>query len=118
MYGRLRVPRLGVLAALLALAAQLAVGATVPRALAGFGFGVICHTDAPTDPAGHHAPAPPLRCPLCAALATPTPLLAGAAVIAMSARVFFPFAAAAPPATGPPVRVVQAAQPRGPPSLA
>lgn len=118
MDGRFRFPRLGVFATVLALAAQLAVGATVPRPLAGFGYGVICHADAPPGtPGQHHAPLP-MRCPLCAALATPTPLIASAPLLVRSARIFFPFAAPPPPATGPPVRFVIAARPRGPPPLA
>ncbi len=118
MEGRLRFPRLGLLAALLALAAQLAVGAVVPSPLMGFGQAVICHADAPAGtPGKQHAPLP-MHCPLCAAMATPSPLLATAPPIARTARVFFPFAASPAPAIGPPARFFLAAQPRGPPPLA
>lgn len=118
MDGRLRLPRLGLLAALLALTAQLAVGAVVPSPLMDFGDNVICHADAPAGtPQQHRAPLP-MRCPLCAAMATPAPLLATAPPIVAVARVFYPFAAPPPPATGPPTRCVFAAQPRGPPPLA
>lgn len=118
MDGRFRVPRLGLLAALFALAVQLAVGAIVPSPLMGFGDAVICHADAPAGvPQRHHAPLP-MCCPLCAAMAAPAPLLATAPPIVAVARVFYPFAALPPPATGPPARVIFAAQPRGPPPLA
>lgn len=118
MDGRFRFPRLGLLAALFAVTVQLAVGAIVPSPLMGLGDAVICHADAPAGtPQQHHAPLP-MRCPLCAAMATPAPLPATAPPIAAVARVFYPFAAPTPLATGPPARFVFAAQPRGPPSLA
>lgn len=117
MDGRFRFPRLGLVAALLALTVQLAVGAIVPTPLMGVGSAVICHADAPAGvPQQHHAPLP-MRCPLCAAMATPAPLLATAPPIVGVARIFYPLAGATPPAIGAPSRFVFAAQPRGPPPL-
>jgi hypothetical protein len=116
----------GLLLVLLALVAQLAFGAVVPRpevALALDEAGVICHAASPTDgtpsPAHHH-PMPDCQfCPLCTSLATPGIVLPGAPPrpplpqVAAFHRPGLP-----PPATAPPVAVLLAAQPRGPPTLA
>lgn len=119
-----RIPPSGLFLALLALVAQLAFGAIVPRPEIALVFehaGPICH--APTPPGvpatPTHRPAPDWHfCPLCTALATPAPvpLDAGPHVppppIAAFHRPGLP-----PPATAPPAIALLAAQPRGPPSL-
>ncbi len=118
---RLGFLRVGLFAALLALAGQLAWGATVPDpALAKLGLGVICHTgdagSAPTGPA-HRAPDCAL-CPLCAAIAMPAPALAKPPLlprprVAATTPAVIPAAAITPP-----TRTAVAAQPRAPPALA
>jgi hypothetical protein len=119
-----RLPAAGVFLALLALVAQLAFGAVVPRpevALALDEAGVICHAAAPSDgrtpPAHHHMPDCQF-CPLCMSLATPGIVLPGAGpnppspLAAVFRRPGLP-----PPATAPPVPALLSAQPRGPPVL-
>ena len=118
---RLGFRRVGLLWALLALAGQLAWGATVPDpALQQLGLGVICHAGraggAPTAPA-HRAPDCAL-CPLCAALATPVPTLGRAPALPPPRAVAVVPAVVLPPATAPPPEPLIAAQPRGPPALA
>ncbi|MGA3399608.1 MAG: hypothetical protein ABSC95_10340 [Acetobacteraceae bacterium] len=119
-----RVPASGLFLALLALVAQLAFGAVVPRpevALVLDEAGVICHASAPSDgttpPAHHHMPDCQF-CPLCMSLATPGIVLASAGPkppppqVAAFRRPGLP-----PPAIAPPVAAVLSAQPRGPPVL-
>jgi hypothetical protein len=128
-----RIPASGLFLALLALVAQLAFGAVVPRpevALLLNDFGTICHAPAPSDrtapsdgtkpPVQHHHNAPDcLFCPLCMSLATPGIVLPDAMPgppppqVAAFRRPGLP-----PPATAPPVAALLSAQPRGPPALA
>jgi len=116
---RLHLLRTGLLISLLALAGQLAFGATVPE----FGLArgpAICHAGA-----GHEKPVPSRQhdrgcvlCPLCATLMAPSPTLVPPPVLptppilATEPAATPPFAAARVP------MVASAAQPRGPPSLA
>ena len=118
---RPRLMRFGLLAALLALSAQLAFGAAVPQpALGEVGFGIICHSGtngaAPTQP-GHHAPDCAL-CPLCVALAMPGPTLTAPPPMPVPGVVVVLASCMPPPQTGPPYFPVRSARPRGPPSLA
>ena len=117
----LRLRRLGLVAALLALAAQVAWAATVPQpVLELLAFGAICHTDssghAPGRP-GKHVPAGAVS-PLCVAVAMPTPPLAAAPPLPAPRGVVVRVAVRLPPATAPPALFPLAAAPRGPPSLA
>ena len=119
---RFRIPRLGLFAALLALAIQLAVGATVPDpALAELGLGAICPTGNPAShqraPPAHHLP-DCAACPFCAALTLPAPTLGAPPWIPAPREAAIAVAPNRPPATGPPIAFVAAAQPRGPPALA
>lgn len=121
-----RISASGLFLALLALVAQLALGAVVPRpaiALVLDGGGVICHALAPTDgtpsPAHHHRTPDCQFCPLCASLATPGIVLPGAGPHPPSPQIVaFRRPGLPPPATAPPVRALLFAQPRGPPALA
>jgi hypothetical protein len=123
---RHRIPPFGLFLTLLALAAQLAFGAVVPRPEVGLVFdelGVICHASAPSDgtpqPAQHHHTPDCVLCPLCASLATPGIVLPGAPPRPPLPRVAVYQRPGLPPrATAPPVATVLSAQPRGPPILA
>jgi hypothetical protein len=110
----------GLFAVLLALMAQLGVGATVPRldpiALLT-GVASLCHAD---DEAPNPAPAHSsdcLVCPLCAALHAPAAVLPSAGVIlaapvaAGERRAELP-----PPSTAPPAPQRPPSQPRAPPA--
>ena len=117
MNGRSRFPRLGLLAALFALAVQLAVGATVPFPPSGSGHAAICHAGEPGEPPNgpaHHMPDCAL-CPLCVALHHPAPLPGAPPAMPAPRLLAFPFVRPTPPATGPPSPAILAAQPRGPP---
>jgi hypothetical protein len=114
----------GLILALLALASQLAAGATVPDAIAQIaaplsGFGTICHTGAPADtPPAHHHTAPDCQaCLLCAALATPAPVLSSGPALPAPGTVQTTLAAPPPPSRAPPAVDFLAARPRGPPIL-
>jgi len=109
----------GVLAVLLALAAQLGLGASVPRPdpLARFSdLVVLCHPNSPSPTPAH--PANCVICPLCVAVHAPAPTL-----VADGLPLPFPavwtdgLAAPPPPARGPPVHWRIAAQPRAPPVI-
>jgi hypothetical protein len=113
--------RIGFCFALLALAGQLAWGATLPDpALAQLGLGVICHAgeagSAPRAPL-HHAPCCAL-CPLCAAIAMPAPALAKPPSLTLPRVVAIARAVILPPAIASPATILAAAQPRAPPALA
>jgi hypothetical protein len=121
-----RISASGLFLALLALVAQLAYGAVVPRpeiALVLDDVGVICHADVSphgtTPPAQHH-PMPDCQfCPLCMSLATPGIVLPGAIPHLLPPQVaIFRRPGLPPPATAPPVAALLSAQPRGPPALA
>ena len=122
---RHRIPASGLFLALLALVAQLAFGAVVPRpeiALVLDRDGIICHAPAPSDsapaPSHHHMPDCQF-CPLCMSLATPGIVLPGGAPHPLPPRVAtFRRPGLPPPATAPPAPPLLSAQPRGPPVLA
>jgi hypothetical protein len=115
------LPPLGLIAALLALAGQIAFAAALPRPiLAAIAFGRLCQTDshgrAPTQP--RRQVPPRAVSPLCRAMALPaTPLAAPPALPAP--RRLAAIAATVPPRTVvPPPPISLAAPPRGPPGLA
>lgn len=116
---RLHLLRIGLLMSLLALAGQLAFGATVPeRGLTG--VAVICHAGA-----GHEKPVPPRRhehrcmfCPLCATLAAPAPPLVSPPVLPKLPAFVAEPAVISLPRIARLATIPAAAQPRGPPSLA
>jgi len=119
-----RLPSHGLLAVLLALMAQLAIGASVPRSdpvAAIAGVDAICHTidDSSGTPA---APAPmhPLDCPVCpfcialhapaVALVSPGPALTPPeAMVVLRGEL-------PPPSTAPPAPHRPPGQPRAPPN--
>jgi hypothetical protein len=114
----LRQSLFGLLAVLLALAAQLGVGATVPQpdpAVQVAGVALLCH---PVDPGAPHTPVhlpACLLCPCCAAIHTPAPVPAAtgameAPALRVAVRTTLP-----PPSRAPPVRARPPAQPRAPP---
>jgi hypothetical protein len=114
----------GLILALLAVASQLAAGATVPEAIGQVaaplsGFGIICHTGVPADrpPAHHHTPPDCQACLLCAALATPAPVVSGGPALPAPRTVPTTLAAPPPPSRAPPAINFLAARPRGPPIL-
>ncbi|MGA3399610.1 MAG: DUF2946 family protein [Acetobacteraceae bacterium] len=120
---RHRIPVSGLFLTLLALVAQLAFGAVVPRpevALVLDQVGVVCHAAARSDgmppPSHHHHTPDCMLCPLCVSLTTPGIVLPGAAPHPPLPRVaVFHRPGLPPPATAPPVAAVLSAQPRGPP---
>jgi hypothetical protein len=126
-----RVPSRGLIAALIALMVQLAIGAMVSPSgafgttasgdstLAALGAAPICHAD--SDGSGTPAPAhlpDCLSCPLCVAVHTPfaSPPSASVALLAPpappSGRPALP-----PEATAPPAPNWPAVQPRAPPTF-
>lgn len=112
--------RLGLAAALLALAGQLAWAASVPQpVLELLSFGPICHTNstgtAPGRP-GKHVPAKAIS-PLCIALAMPTPPLSAPPALPPPRALVLRAVVRLPPATAPPALFPLAAAPRGPPTL-
>lgn len=117
-----RIPASGLLLALMALVAQLAFGAVVPRPEivgAWNGAAAICHAADTSDeapPVPHH-PSDCLVCPLCISLAAPAFAPPTGSVLPAPRVVVIARAAILPPATAPPVAVRLAARPRGPPSI-
>jgi hypothetical protein len=112
--------RIGFLAALLALAGQLAWAATVPDpALAQIGLGVICHASAPgkTPTGPSHRGPDCILCPLCAAIAMPVPTLARAPPLPPPRLLVLAPAVILSPATAPSVATTTTPQPRAPPVL-
>ena len=118
---RTRRLRLGLAAALVALAGQLAWGASVPQpVLALLSFGPICHSNARGTAPGRPGKHVPLRAvsPQCLALALPlSPPATPPVLPAPRAPGLFGGTEAAP-GTTPPSLFALAAAPRGPPSLA
>ena len=113
--------RIGFCFALLALAGQLAWGATVPDpALAQLSLGVICHSgeagSAPTAPS--HRALDCALCPLCAAIAMPPPALAKPPSLTLLGVVVIARAVVLPSTVASPATILTAAQPRAPPALA
>ncbi len=118
-----RVPVHGLVAVLLALMAQLGIGATVPRAdpLAQIiGAENLCHAP---DGAGDTPPAPAhpldcLVCPLCVAVHAPAVILVSdVGVQAPSAAVVVLRSELPPPSTAPPSSHRPPSQPRAPPTI-
>lgn len=116
-----RFPLHGLFAVLLALMAQLGVGATVPRLdpfLQIAGAQVLCHSDDPagTPPVGPAHSSDCLVCPLCIAMHASQPgLIAAAADIAPPSFTVARRAELPPPSTAPPSPQRPPAQPRAPP---
>jgi hypothetical protein len=110
----------GLLAVLVALMAQLGVGASVPRAdpiAALTGLDAICH--AATDGAPSRAPMHPadcLVCPLCVVAHLPAaiPVASGAGLISPATVVVLRHELP-PPSTAPPTSYRPPNQPRAPP---
>jgi hypothetical protein len=124
---RFEARRLGLLAALLALAGQVAFGAVVPRddtlraafaELAAASF--ICHTDAADQksPAPHHRAPDGALCLFCQAVAQAGILLAPVPLPFRLPTLQPVHDALPPPSRAPPSRALVAAYPRGPPPLA
>lgn len=116
-----RLPRLGLIAAVLGLAGQIAFAATLPQpVLAQIAFGTLCQTDAHGRAPAHPQRRVPLRavCPLCLALALPAMPLAAAPALPPRPSPVAAVVTLPPPATAPPCLVSLAAPPRGPPALA
>jgi len=115
----------GLFCALLALVAQLALGAAVPDMelpLALNRAALICHAPSPdqgkTPPAQHHHLPLSLFCPLCSTLSTPAPLLPAAGpLLPAPVAMLFHRPGLPPPATAPPSIPFRLAQPRAPPIL-
>jgi hypothetical protein len=109
----------GLFAVLLALMAQLAAGAVVPRIDPVAVAGVPCHTDEGTAPA--HGPAHSsgcLICPLCATLHAQQAVLASAAPELVPPQVpVIRRAELPPPSTAPPSLHRPPNQPRAPPTV-
>ncbi len=112
----------GLFAVLLALMAQLGVGATVPRldpiALVT-GAAQLCHVDDDAGGTPNHAPGHPadcLICPLCAALhAPPATLVSGPPELAPPGVAVVIRSELPPPSTAPPAPRRSPSQPRAPP---
>lgn len=128
---RFRLPTgaAGLFLAMLALAGQMALGATVaPGEPSDAGLlelgalGVICHADAPADT--DHAPSPHRHspdcaiCPLCVAMAMPaTAVVASGPMLPAPTIALVGRASVPAPVRGPPSRPLLIARPRGPPVL-
>jgi hypothetical protein len=117
-----RISRLGLLFTLLALMAQLASGAAVPRTEAVATLtnaATICHADETSDqapPAQHHPASCPI-CPLCVSLSAPALALAIHPALPTPSVIIAACSVVLPPATAPPAIDVLAARPRGPPAI-
>jgi len=115
----------GLFCALLALVAQLALGAAVPDMelpLALNDAALICHAPSAdqgrTPPAQHHHLPLSAFCPLCGTLTTPAPLLPAAGpLLPVPVATLFHRPGLPPPATAPPSIPFRLAQPRAPPVL-
>jgi hypothetical protein len=116
------VPLPGLLAVLLALMAQLGVGASVPRVdifAQIVGAEALCHAadergGGPSQPPVH--PADCLVCPFCVAVRAPSPtLIADVAISASRGTVAVLRPELPPPSTAPPSRRWPPSQPRAPP---
>ena len=117
-----RISPLGLLFTLLALLAQLASGAIVPRMEVVTALGdatTICHTDETSDrapPVPHHPADCPI-CPLCVSLSAPAFALTAHPTLPTPRVIVVARSVVLPPATAPPAIVVLAARPRGPPTI-
>src|SRR5277367_3163346 len=117
-----RFPPQALFLALLAVACQLALGATVPRPAWGGAaqplahFGIICHTDGASDgPATPPDHGPICQfCPLCGAFSAPTPTLLSGSSIPTRATARMVRATPLRPAVAAPATSLLSARPRGP----
>jgi hypothetical protein len=108
----------GLFLALLALVAQLTLAAAVPATtLALADVTVLCHHDGDGNapPAPIHQSPDCLLCFLCQSAMGPAGLLALAPLLPTPSAISIARAAILPPPTAPPLRIVLAAHPRGPP---
>jgi hypothetical protein len=110
----------GLFLALLALVAQLTLAAAVPAAAVSLAsVAVLCqHDGSPnTPPAPAHQSPDCLLCFFCHSAPGPLGLLIAAPILPTPTTSKIERSVMLPPATAPPVRVVLAARPRGPPIL-
>jgi len=108
----------GLFLALLALVAQLTLAAVVPVTTVLLAdVTVLCHHDGGLDapPAPTHQAPDCLLCFFCHAAMGPAGLIAAAPLLPAPRATWIARAAIPPPATAPPLRIVLAARPRGPP---
>jgi hypothetical protein len=114
-----RFPLSGLFAALLALMANLGVGAAVPRIDPIVGLGVLCHPEdsgSPSKTPYHPADCP--VCPLCVAMHAPAATLVASVTaplppaVAVVVKTELP-----PPSTAPPASYRPPSQPRAPPTV-
>ena len=114
-----RLPRSGLFAALLALAAQLAFAASVPQpVLLALGFTPICHAGRPGRIPARRLPPARAVSPLCLALALPAAPLAAAPRLPVPRVLPRVRVRASPPPESAPAPYPLAAAPRGPPTRA
>jgi hypothetical protein len=111
----------GLFAVLLALMAQLATGATVPRFDPVSGIAALCHGDDEAGGSPSQAPSHPADCPvcpLCVALHAPSVLLPAASIRPLPPTVFVVLKTELPPpSTAPPSPHRPPSQPRAPPTV-
>ncbi len=111
----------GLFAVMIALMAQLAAGASVPRIDPIATIGVLCHAGDDTGGAPSNAPSHPidcLVCPLCVALHTPSAVMVALIATPMPRDVGVVLKTALPPpSTAPPTPHRPPSQPRAPPTL-
>ena len=110
----------GLFLALLALVAQLTLATAVPASAVSLAdVTVLCQHDGNPDapPAPAHQSPDCLLCFFCHNVSGPAGVIAAAPILPVPRTVTIARAAIKPPATAPPVRVILAARPRGPPIL-
>ena len=108
----------GLFLALLALVAQLTLAAAVPVTTVLLAdVTVLCHHDGSSDapPAPAHQAPDCLLCFFCHSVMGPAGLVAAAPLLTAPRATWIARVAIPPPATAPPLRIVLAARPRGPP---
>jgi|HubBroStandDraft_1064217.scaffolds.fasta_scaffold91567_2 hypothetical protein len=108
----------GLFLALLAVVAQLTLAAAVPVTTVLLAdVTVLCHHDGGSDapPAPAHQAPDCLLCFFCHGAMGSAGLIAAAPTLPTPSTTWIARAAMPPPATAPPLRVVLAARPRGPP---
>jgi hypothetical protein len=108
----------GLFLALLAIVAQLTLAAVAPASAMSLAEAtVLCQHDGNTD--GPPPPAHPspdcLLCFVCHGAQSPVGLITASPVLPEPTTILIARAATLPPATAPPLRIVLAAHPRGPP---
>jgi hypothetical protein len=108
----------GLFLALLAVVAQLTMATAVPASTVSLAdVTVLCQHDGgtPTPKAPAHSSPDCLVCFFCHGVAGPLGLLAAPPMLPAPSAITIARAAILPPATAPPLRIVLAARPRGPP---